>query len=166
MDDSPENTQDPTDNKVWSWFSWQVILLVLNAVLGLIAFEWAWASTIRNRTCGELHELMPAFRRKDAHQWRKWRFYPGAMTLLIPRLVLGILEGIVIVIQINLCLICHDRTRPLDDGCRKWCLKWVYHFGARALSFLILFTHQSHTYLSAQDVNHYEEWLGTKEEQA
>ena len=26
----------------WKWYSWQVVLLILNAVLGLILFEWAW----------------------------------------------------------------------------------------------------------------------------
>jgi len=33
----------------WKWYSWQVILLELNAVIGLILFEWAWYKNRRWR---------------------------------------------------------------------------------------------------------------------
>ena len=41
LDSSTETTEINGSN--WSWTSWKVILLISNAVLGLIAFEWAWA---------------------------------------------------------------------------------------------------------------------------
>ena len=107
---------------------------------------------------------MPSFRRKDVHLWRKWRFYLGAMTVCIPRMIGGIITGLIIVIEINLCMIAHDRSKPLSDGCRKWCLKWVYNIGARALGYVIIFAHYSHRDVSLEEVDYYEEWLGTKEE--
>ena len=95
-------TPDESSGGQWHWYSWQVILLVLNAVFGLILFEWAWHKTKRMRELEEkmpdLHKIMPAFRRTDVHKWRKWRFYPGAMTVVIPRFVLSIFSGLMPVI--------------------------------------------------------------------
>ena len=82
----------------WNWYSWWVILLIHNAVVGLIAFEWAWLTTQRHRTLRELDDFFPAFRRTDIHKWRKWRFYFGAMTIMLPRLICGISTGILIII--------------------------------------------------------------------
>merc|ERR1712060_308947 len=130
-------------------------------------FEWAWAKTHRYRAHDELHEMMPSFRRVDVAKWRKWRFYPGAITLLIPRMICSILAGAIIVLEINICLLCHDKSKPLTNPCRKWCLYWVYNIGARVLAYLICFAHfTSCEIISEEDVNYYEEWLGTKEEQA
>ena len=71
------------------------------------------------------------------------------------------------VIQINLLLIGHDMSTPLPQtGCRKCLIKFVYSFWARVLGYVVLFTHYSHEYLTLEDVNYYEEWLGTKKEQA
>ena len=97
----------------WTWTSWQVILLITNAVIGLIAFEYVWYKTTRYRSHDDLHELFPAFRRTDVKNWSKWRYYFGAMTLLLPRLILATFSGAVIVLQVNICLIGHDRTKPL-----------------------------------------------------
>ena len=35
---------------MWNYYSWQVILIVINACLGLVAFEWAWYKNRRYRT--------------------------------------------------------------------------------------------------------------------
>lgn len=141
------------------------ILLCINALLGLIMFEWAWCSTSRCRTQPvEVDDLFPTFRRVDARRWRKWRFYPGAMTLLLPRLIGSITAGLLLVVQISICMLCHDRSKPLQDGCRKWCLKWVYNIGARSLGYWIFFAHYSYKIVSLEEVNYYEEWLGTREE--
>jgi hypothetical protein len=67
-----------------------VILLILNAVLGLILFELAWKKTLRYRDpIPELEMAIPAYRRNDAPKWRKWRFYLGAMTVLLPRILIS-----------------------------------------------------------------------------
>lgn len=56
----------------------------------------------------ELERLFPAFRRHDALEWRKWKLYPGAMVLLIPRMLLLAVLGLVCFLLLKLFLICHD----------------------------------------------------------
>ena len=65
-----------------------IYYLVLSAILGLIAFEYSWAITYNLRKGRkDLDELHPAqVRRDDLSQ--KWKFYPGAMVLFIPRLLI------------------------------------------------------------------------------
>ena len=72
-----------------------IYYLVLSAVLGLIAFEYSWAITYNLRKGRkDLDELHPAqVRRDDLSQ--KWKFYPGAMFLFIPRLLIFIVAIIV-----------------------------------------------------------------------
>ena len=54
-------------NQGWTWGSWQVILLILNAVLGIIIFEWCWSKTYRFRNpIKELDDMVPEWRRDDA----------------------------------------------------------------------------------------------------
>ena len=54
-------------NQGWTWGSWQVILLILNAVFGLIIFEWSYAKSHRFRSpIKELDDLIPEWRRDDA----------------------------------------------------------------------------------------------------
>ena len=68
---------------------WPLVLIVLNALFGVILFEWAWKKTANFRTpIKELDELLPAYRRVDAVKWRKIDFYFGAMTIMIPRIVI------------------------------------------------------------------------------
>jgi len=65
---------------------------VLNALLGLLIFEVCWKVTKPIREIDEARDSKyPAFRRYDAVKWRRWKFYPGAVTFLLPRflLVLG-----------------------------------------------------------------------------
>ena len=106
---SPDSlTSDTTDTTVegWSWGSWQVILLLANAGLGLVAFEWAWYMMYRYRKpIPELEELMPAFRRDDSKRWAKWKFYPGAVTIMLPRLIFGIVLGLTLCIFLKIMLI-------------------------------------------------------------
>ena len=67
---------------------WYYILLIINAVCGLITFEVTWWKTYRFRNpIKELDEQFPAYRRFDAFRWRKIDFYFGAMTIMIPRIV-------------------------------------------------------------------------------
>ena len=90
----------------WQWSDWQVILLLVNASLGLLLFEWAWHSSRRFRTpIADLDTLMPAFRRTDAHKWRKWAFYPGAVTILIPRFFFGVFDVLFLILFVKFILI-------------------------------------------------------------
>ena len=73
---SPEQTTNVAEP--WTWSSWQVILLLLNASLGLILFEWAWYANRRFRkNIPELDALLPAFRRNDAPSGKNGDFTPG-----------------------------------------------------------------------------------------
>ena len=108
---------------------------------------------------------MPVFRRVDTHKWKKWRFYPGAVTLMQPRIILACLCGLTVSIQIYILLIGHDKTRPLPSGCRKCCLKFVYNLWARIHGYVIFAAHYKTKYVTEEDVNFYEEWLGTRDEQ-
>ena len=90
----------------WSWSCWQVILLELNALIGLILFEWAWYKNQRwRRPIKELDSLLPAFRRNDAEKWSKWMFYPGAVTLLIPRFLWALILLVLLCIFVKIGLI-------------------------------------------------------------
>ena len=69
---------------------------MINAILGFIALEWAWCKLLRFRKpILALENAMPAFRRHDAQKWRKWTFYPGALTLLLPRFFFGVTLGLI-----------------------------------------------------------------------
>ena len=68
------------------------LLLIVNAVVGLYLFESAYYRLRRFRNPNkDLDALYPAYRRDDAAKWQKWRLYPGALTILIPRLFLSVL---------------------------------------------------------------------------
>ena len=72
--------------------TWWFYVVVINALFGLITFEYVWYRTRNYRNpIPELDALMPAYRRLDVHKWKKWKFYFGAMTLLYPRLIYAIL---------------------------------------------------------------------------
>ena len=48
---------------------WRIVLL-LNALFGVLLFEWAWAKMSRFRNPDkDIHEMFPAFRRNDAPKW-------------------------------------------------------------------------------------------------
>ena len=80
--------------------------LVLSALFGLILFEWAWAKTYRVRNPNkELDEIFPAYRRSDGPKWKKWQFYPGAMIILVPKLILANFLLISLLLFINLTMI-------------------------------------------------------------
>ena len=68
-----------------------LLLLVVNAVAGILIVEW-----ILNK-CSPILKIneerdskYPAYRRHDTHLWTRWRLYPGAMTYLIPRTVIAV----------------------------------------------------------------------------
>lgn len=138
--------------------------MVINAVLGLIAFEWAWNKLIRFRKpIPALEKAMPAFRRHDARKWRKWTFYPGAMTLLFPRFFAAIFVGLFVCGFLRIFMACSDSTKPLSD-CRKRPIRFFYQLSAFCFQFFANFTFVTFKYLSRADVNHYEEWLGPVDE--
>lgn len=126
-------------------------LFLLNALIGIIFLENAWKSLkrFRNPPSKELEELMPAFRRADALKWNKWRLYPGAMTLLVPRMLTLPIFFLVNVFTVKIFMCCHDETKPLK-GCRKAVIRFAYRLCWRVIGCFSLFTWHSVEYLTEE----------------
>lgn len=72
-----------------------MILFISQAIIGIIGIEYAWSRTKRFREIDEERDgKFPAFRRVDAKNWSRWKFYPGAMFLMPARLILLAIDGI------------------------------------------------------------------------
>ena len=147
------------------WYSWQIILIFLNAVLGLVLFEWAWAKNRRFRKpVKQLDQLLPAFRRFDAEKWHKWMFYPGALTLCVPRLLMSVTIGTIICLGLKLLLLCHPLQKPIK-GCRSTLIRLWFKMMTTLFQFFVNFNIATWRKLTPEDVNYYEQWLGPRQEQ-
>ena len=108
-------------------------LVTLNAIAGIIIFENAWIKTYRVRhPNSELAKIFPAYQRTDALKWKKWHFYPGAATLLVPRLIFIILGGVSLLLFVNLAMIGQDREKPIV-GLRKKLTLMLYKVHIHAM---------------------------------
>ena len=77
------------------WVQIIVIYLSVQALVGIIAIEYAFARTKRFREANEGRDSQyPHFRRYDAKHWKRWKFYPGAMFLMPTRLMLLSIDGL------------------------------------------------------------------------
>jgi hypothetical protein len=78
------------------------ILIGLYMTLGFVMFEWSWAQTKLFREVNESRDsLYPAYRRYDVKNWRKWKFYFGAITVLPLRFGLSIFFIIMLYILVK-----------------------------------------------------------------
>ena len=146
-------------------FSFLKALIAANAVLGIALLEYAWFKTRRYRNpIKELNAQFPELCRNDAPNWQKWKLYPGAMTLLIPRFLLGISIIVLKMILLYAFLIGHDRKKPMR-GLRKFLVQWTVTLGVHGLSTFSFFTILTYKRLRAQDVNYYKNYLGSLGEQ-
>jgi len=75
----------------------------------------------------------PAFRRYDASQWAKWKFYPGALILMPIRVVLAIICFFSCYLITRLFVMCHDLRRGPLTGWRSKGLMYSYKFCSWAL---------------------------------
>ena len=139
---------------------WFTLLVIANAFFGLILFEWAWYYTyvVRNHP-KELNAIFPMYRREDARRWNKCKFYPGALTLLLPRLIWINCCVVALIGCIKLTLIGHDRDRPMGNFRRHVMIFW-YKLYAHLIMFFGVFTVMTHKRLSHEEVGWYEEYLG------
>ena len=105
--------------------------------VGLISFEWAWASVKSIRIIDEERDRKyPAFRRDDAYQWSKWKFYFGAITFMPLRLISSVLVILFCYIFVRIFTIGHNfRGNSPISGCRKHIINFMY----KVFSMLILF---------------------------
>lgn len=96
MQDSANNYY--TENK--GWINGLAIALGIQAVLGIIAVEYAFA---RNKRLmydkdDKRDEKFAAFTRLDTNKWYRFKFYPGAMFSMPVRLTILILMGVLLLI--------------------------------------------------------------------
>jgi hypothetical protein len=110
---------------------WWGIVLIINAIVGLISFEWAWMRAYRFRNPNKmLDEVFFMFCRKDAQKWARWKFYPGALTLLIPRFIVGFTCLLVLIFTSFLLNFGYNSEVPIQNGCRKFLIKLSYRLTA------------------------------------
>ena len=165
IDPNGDSPGDPSleEPAFWRFNSWYSILLITNAVLGLVLLEVSWYRSRRFRNpIPELESKMAAFNRIDAQRWNKLLLYPGAMTICIPRFLIGVLCGLCMVIFSSVLLIGQPMNMPIT-GCRKVVLRWINKLFVTLFAFFCNFSILSWKYVSEEEVNFYEEYLGPKE---
>lgn len=123
-----EMDESVTSGEETSWASNIIIgLLVLNAIVGIMIFEFAYAKTAKIRAVDEDRDkLFPAWRRLDLDNWSRWKFYPIAMTLMPIRMIL-IALGMLGLMGFSRVLYC-CKSHELYTGrrsCRKRCIESV-----------------------------------------
>ena len=140
-------------------------MLLVNAGLGFILIEWSWYKTrYFRKPIKELNDLMPSFRRNDAAKWSRWRFYPGALTIMLPRFFLAVGLGIILLIILKIMLICQPMDQPIR-GCRRVIIRWSYKFLTYIFQLFANFCVTTWKHVPREEVNFYEEWLGPLDEQ-
>ena len=97
---------------------------------------------------------MPAWRRNDACKWKKWKFYPGAMTFLITRILLSAVILLCLILFLKVLLMGHKADQPLT-GCRKTLIRWAYKFSSFFILLLSMFMFTTWKHLAEEDVNYY-----------
>ena len=86
--------------------------------------------------------------------------YPGAMTVLIPRILFVALSVLLVAIFCRLFLIGQDLEKPVS-GFRRFLIKWMFQFITRFGGLVGFFAWFSHDVVSHTDSRvDYSEWLG------
>jgi hypothetical protein len=113
------------------------IALIAYMVLGVGMFEWAW------KKMKPLHEVneerdskFPAYRRWDVDKWKKWKFYPGAISLLPFKFFGTIFLLIILYIVVRIATLGHDFSSggPIKGYYRNLVLGTMY----RVIATLII----------------------------
>ena len=64
--------------------------------------EWAFYRTRRFRDGNETRDAKyPPFRRNDVKNWKRWRFYPGAIFMMPTRCLFLVLDAMILVLIIK-----------------------------------------------------------------
>ena len=83
---------------------------------------------------------------------------------MIPRILLCLVITVIMALGLNAFLVCHAKGRPIT-GLRFLLCRGLVKTGVILISVIGFFTYPSYRYLTLEDVNHYEEYLGSQEEQ-
>ena len=86
-------------------------------------------------------------------------FYPGALTLAIPRLIMSVTIGGIISLGLTLLLLCHPMDKPIR-GCRAVMIRWWFKIMTFLFQLIVNFNFVTWKTITLEDVNYYEKWLG------
>lgn len=106
-----------------------LIYLFIQAIIGIVALEFAWSKTKRFREVNERRDgKYPYFRRTDSQYWARWKFYPGAILMMPTRLILITMCGTLMALFATIMTIGHDfKKGPMQRGIRKSLIYFGYH---------------------------------------
>jgi len=83
---------------------WNIIIF-LNAFCGWMCLEWSWRKFRRFRNPNkDLDAIYPCYARADCAKWQKWKLYPGAVTILIPRMLFGAIVAMALLVWLNIIM--------------------------------------------------------------
>ena len=107
---------------------WLQIYLGVQAVLGVIMIEYAWARNKRFIVQDEERDKnYPLFRRHDSKHWARWKFYPGAIIWMPTRFFSLIIIATIFNIIASLLTCGHDFSKgPIKKGCRRTLIRGIY----------------------------------------
>mmetsp|Transcript_20687 Transcript_20687/g.27923 ORF Transcript_20687/g.27923 Transcript_20687/m.27923 type:complete len:219 (+) Transcript_20687:196-852(+) len=92
------------------------------------------------------------------------RLYPGAVTFLLPRLLLTCVLGVSLYIWLFVIMIGQSIEDPIT-GCRKAILRVIFKIHMHLICLVSLFTVLKWKHVTPEDVGNYEEYLGSVSEQ-
>ena len=137
-----------------------MICVYANAVFGIILFEIFYPKVSRIQVMhskyAHINKHFPLYRREDAKSWSRLKFWPGAMTVLIPRTFFYTSSLIFITLGTKIVLCGLKGGEPIK-GKRLSCVMLLWDFMARWMGIFGTWTWFTHTY--EKDVD-YSEYLG------
>ena len=111
------------------WRVWLGIFIV-QGLLGVACFEWAWAKVDRARLGEEACMAeFPSFRRLDTHMWKRSAFYPGCFLFLMARACIIMLPVLWIGFVQRILYAGENLDEPLT-GWKRQAHKWTIWFWA------------------------------------
>ena len=114
-----------------------VTLLIINALVGLVMFEFAWAATKRYRKLDELRDSrFPAWRRNDVKNWSRLKLYPTALTIMPFRVISFVVANVIVALINKVILLGLDLEKPIPVS-RRNLTKIVFQIGAWLMSILL-----------------------------
>jgi len=139
------------------WLSWKMILIYMNAILGIFILERKFHATRRHfdKKYDTLSDRFPGFRRTDCQKWYRWKFYPCAMTILIPRIILIAITVVIGWAGLCLLLCCHDMEKPIGR-IRRFLVQGYY----RVILVIVLFLFGGCFSTQYEKGVDYSKWLG------
>jgi len=103
--------------------------MTVQAIIGLLLFEYAWSVTKRQQKRNKEREAkFHSYVRLDAGKWSRWKLYPGALLLMPTRLLLVLVSMILLAIIASMLTCCRDfkKKGPIRQGCQKSCIQFFY----------------------------------------